>query len=55
MRNGRNVQLAEAAVLQSRSYTAEEALQSRLIDLSTITEAGTTRRLRTAGRRLAEI
>jgi len=32
-----------------------DAFQARLIDLSTITEAGTTRRLRTAGRRLAEI
>jgi len=34
--------------------TLDEFL-ARLIDLSTITEAGTTRRLRSAGRRLAEI
>ncbi len=33
VRNGRNVQLAEAAVLQSRSYTADEALQGRLIEV----------------------
>jgi membrane-bound serine protease (ClpP class) len=33
VRNGRNVQLAEAAVLQSRSYTAEEALQDKLIEV----------------------
>ncbi len=32
-RNGRNVELAEAAVLESRSFTAEEALESELIDL----------------------
>ena len=31
-----------------------EPFEARLIDLSTVTEAGTTRRLRTAGRRLAE-
>lgn len=30
---GRNVELAEAAVLQSRSFTADEALQGGLIDL----------------------
>jgi glycerate kinase len=34
---------------------AIDDFQVRLIDLSTITEAGTPRRLRTAGRRLAEI
>jgi len=28
---------------------------ARLIDLSSVTEAGTTRRLRAAGRRLAEL
>src|SRR6476661_3980053 len=33
VRNGRNVQLAEAAVLQSRSYTAGEALQNKLIEI----------------------
>lgn len=33
LRNGRNVELAEAAVLQSRSYTAAEALQGRLIEI----------------------
>lgn len=32
-RNGRNVQLAEAAVLKSRSFSAEEALSGHLIDL----------------------
>jgi membrane-bound serine protease (ClpP class) len=32
-RNGRNAQLAQEAVLKSRSFTADEALQSRLIDL----------------------
>jgi membrane-bound serine protease (ClpP class) len=33
VRNGRNVQLAEEAVLQSRSYTAGEALQNKLIEI----------------------
>ena len=33
VRNGRNVQLAEEAVLQSRSFTAEEALQNKLIEV----------------------
>ncbi|HXO18980.1 MAG TPA: nodulation protein NfeD [Thermoanaerobaculia bacterium] len=32
-RNGRNEPLAEAAVLQSRSFTADEALKAKLIDL----------------------
>ena len=32
-RNGRNVELAQAAVIDSRSYTAEEALEGQLIDL----------------------
>ena len=32
-RNGRNVELAEAAVLESRSFSAEEALDSGLIDV----------------------
>ena len=32
-RNGRNIELAEAAVLESRSFTAEEALEAELIDL----------------------
>lgn len=32
-RTGRNVQLAEAAVVQSRSFTAREALQGKLIEL----------------------
>ena len=32
-RTGRNVQLAEAAVVESRSFTAGEALQGKLIDL----------------------
>jgi membrane-bound serine protease (ClpP class) len=33
VRNGRNVQLAEEAVLQSRSYTAGEALQDKLVEI----------------------
>ncbi|MCZ6507147.1 MAG: nodulation protein NfeD [Acidobacteria bacterium] len=32
-RNGRNVELAESAVLESKSFTAEEALEADLIDL----------------------
>jgi membrane-bound serine protease (ClpP class) len=32
-RNGRNVELAQAAVIDSRSYTADEALDGKLIDL----------------------
>lgn len=32
-RNGRNVQLAEAAVVKSRSFTAREALDNRLIEV----------------------
>ncbi len=32
-RNKRNAELAEAAVVESRSFTAEEALESELIDL----------------------
>lgn len=32
-RNGRNVELAEAAVVESRSFTAQEALQKRLIEV----------------------
>ncbi|HWN41032.1 MAG TPA: nodulation protein NfeD [Thermoanaerobaculia bacterium] len=32
-RNGRNVELAQAAVVDSRSYTAQEALDGKLIDL----------------------
>lgn len=32
-RNGRNVALAEEAVVKSRSFTADEALEARLIDL----------------------
>jgi membrane-bound serine protease (ClpP class) len=32
-RTGRNVQLAEEAVVESRSFTAREALQGKLIDL----------------------
>ncbi len=32
-RNGRNVELAQAAVLQSRSFTADEALEGKLLDL----------------------
>ncbi len=32
-RNGRNVELAEAAVRESRSYTADEALEGGLIDV----------------------
>jgi membrane-bound serine protease (ClpP class) len=31
-RNNRNVELAQAAVLQSRSFTADEALEGKLID-----------------------
>ena len=40
------------------AVVGEEALGSfleRLIDLSSVTEAGTVRRLRAAGRRLAEV
>ena len=33
VRNGRNADLAEAAVLESRSFTAEEALENGLIDV----------------------
>jgi membrane-bound serine protease (ClpP class) len=33
-RNGRNAELAEAAVLKSRSFTADEALAEKLIDLT---------------------
>jgi membrane-bound serine protease (ClpP class) len=32
-RHGRNVQFAQAAVLQSRSFTAEEALRARLVEV----------------------
>ncbi|HEX4964843.1 MAG TPA: nodulation protein NfeD [Thermoanaerobaculia bacterium] len=33
LRNGRNLKLAEAAVVESKSYTAQEALEGKLIDL----------------------
>ncbi len=33
VRRGRNVQLAEAAVRESRSFTADEALEAKLIDV----------------------
>jgi len=33
LRNGRNVKLAEEAVVQSRSFSAQEALDGKLIDL----------------------
>jgi len=33
LRNGRNVKLAEEAVLQSRSFSAQEALDGKLIDI----------------------
>ena len=32
-RNSRNIELAQAAVLESRSFTADEALEGKLIDL----------------------
>jgi len=32
-RNGRNVPLAQAAVVESRSFTAQEALQQKLVDV----------------------
>jgi membrane-bound serine protease (ClpP class) len=32
-RNGRNVDLAQAAVIQSRSFTAQEALQQKLVEV----------------------
>jgi len=32
-RHGRNVQLAQSAVLESRSFTAEEALRARLVEV----------------------
>lgn len=32
-RNGRNIQLAQSAVIDSRSFTADEALEGKLIDL----------------------
>lgn len=33
LRNGRDLKLAEAAVVESRSFTAQEALEGKLIDL----------------------
>jgi membrane-bound serine protease (ClpP class) len=33
LRNGRDVKLAEAAVIESRSYSAQEALDGKLVDL----------------------
>jgi len=63
-RRGRNVELAEAAVIESRSFTAQEALDGHLVDLvaPTLSEllagldgrefekpAGETRRLAVAG------
>lgn len=32
-RNGRNIELAQSAVVESRSFTADEALEGKLIDL----------------------
>jgi membrane-bound serine protease (ClpP class) len=32
-RNGRNVELAQAAVVESRSFTAQEALQQKLVEI----------------------
>lgn len=68
-RNGRNVQLAEAAVLKSRSFTAREALDNRLIDLiaptlpellqaidgRTVKKGSGTVALRTAGASVREV
>jgi membrane-bound serine protease (ClpP class) len=45
VRNGRNLQLAEEAVLKSRSYTADEALQSKLIEIVAPDVAALTRAL----------
>ena len=63
-RHGRNVELAQSAVLESRSFTAEEALRARLVEVVAPTlpallraahgrqvgkAGGTVERLRTAG------
>lgn len=69
-RNGRNAELAEAAVVDSRSFTAEEALENGLIDLiatdleallteieglDVTREGGEQRVLRTAGASVATL
>lgn len=69
LRNGRNVELAQAAVIESRSYTAQEALDGKLIDLIAPTvpallnaidgrpvkRDGRTVTLRTAGAEVVEV
>lgn len=68
-RNGRNVQLAEEAVVKSRSFTAREALDGQLIDLiaptlpellraldgRTVRKGGRAITLRTAGASVREV
>lgn len=68
-RNGRNIQLAQSAVVDSRSFTADEALEGRLIDLiapdfdrllaaldgRTFRRGETTATLRTRGAEVREI
>lgn len=68
-RNGRNVELAQAAVVQSRSFTAQEALQQKLVEViapnvrsllqsidgKTVRRGATTLTLHTAGAAVREI
>jgi membrane-bound serine protease (ClpP class) len=68
-RNGRNVELAQAAVVKSRSFTAQEALQQKLVDViapdlpallkaidgRTIRRGNATETLHTAGAAVREI
>lgn len=68
-RNGRNVELAQAAVVQSRSFTAQEALQQKLVEVvapnlrsllkaidgKTVRRGSMTLTLRTAGASVREV
>jgi membrane-bound serine protease (ClpP class) len=68
-RHGRNAELAEAAVVESRSFTADEALEAGLIDLvapslqallveldgRTVEKGGASRRLATAEAEVATV
>jgi membrane-bound serine protease (ClpP class) len=68
-RHGRNAELAEAAVVESRSFTADEALEAGLVDLvapslpallaeldgRTIEKGGASRRLATAEAEVATV
>jgi membrane-bound serine protease (ClpP class) len=68
-RNGRNVEMAQAAVIQSRSFTAQEALQQKLVEVvapslrsllkavdgKAIHRGGATLTLHTAGASVREI